>query len=161
MKWFCTAEVVATIITARIRRMTEDYVFTLSTMEGGYPHPVSGDYPHPVLMGVYPHPVSTVGVPHPSQYGAPPPPHEDRIGLPPSRTQPGYQSPHWDWLGYSSPLPSIQNSTASTRYMAGGMPLAFTQEDFLVFIFSNTNVFGFYFHYEHVTFDINQTRLRQ
>ena len=50
--------------------------------------------------------------------------------------------PHRDWLGY--PLPPLrldgvpsspierQSSIASTCYMAGGMPRAFTQGDFLL-----------------------------
>ena len=36
------------------------------------------------------------------------------------------------WLDGVPPPPIRQNSTASTCYAAGGMPLAFTQEDFLV-----------------------------
>ena len=34
--------------------------------------------------------------------------------------------------GYTPPPPIRQSSIASTCYAAGGMPLAFTQEDFLV-----------------------------
>ena len=34
------------------------------------------------------------------------------------------------WMGV--PLPERQSSTANTTYAAGGMPLALTQEDFLV-----------------------------
>ena len=41
--------------------------------------------------------------------------------------QPGLDG--WGYLGYP---PIRQNSIASTCYPAGGMPLAFTQEDFLV-----------------------------
>ena len=36
-----------------------------------------------------------------------------------------------DWMGYPLPV-RRQSSIASTCYAAGGMPLAFTQEDFLV-----------------------------
>ena len=45
--------------------------------------------------------------------------------VPPTMT--GWGTPHHDWMGYP-PITSI----ASTCYVAGGMPLAFTQEDFLV-----------------------------
>ena len=37
--------------------------------------------------------------------------------------------PHQDWMGYP---PIRQSSIASTCYAADGVPLAFTQEDFLV-----------------------------
>ena len=42
----------------------------------------------------------------------------------------GWGTPQtWDWV-----YPPRQISIASTSYAAGGVPLAFTQEDFLVFI---------------------------
>ena len=49
-----------------------------------------------------------------------PPPWPGLDGVPPTR----------DWMG--TPPSTRQSSTASTCYAAGGMPLAFTQEDFLV-----------------------------
>ena len=52
-------------------------------------------------------------------------PH-DWMGYPPT-TMTGWGTPHHDWMGYP-PLTSI----ASTCYAAAGMPLAFTQEDFLI-----------------------------
>ena len=60
-----------------------------------------------------------VGVPQ-----VPPGPSLDGGGKPPGRSGWGVP-PHHDWMG--SP-PTI----ASTCYAAGGMSLAFTQEDFLV-----------------------------
>ena len=40
-----------------------------------------------------------------------------------------------NWMGVTPPLPTHRDSSiASTCYAAGGMPLAFTQEDFLVFL---------------------------
>ena len=73
----------------------------------------------------------TWGTPH--QQGAPPrvPPRWQRgpcLGYPPAgELHPGYPPAGGPHLGYT-PL----TSTACTCYTAGGMPLAFTQEDFLV-----------------------------
>ena len=47
----------------------------------------------------------------------------------------GYNPPPPSKLG--NPLPRRQNSIASTCYSVGGMPLAFTQEDFLVALLFN------------------------
>ena len=57
-----------------------------------------------------------------------------RIGVPPSRT--GWGTPHpWSRTGWGTPLPiRRQVSIVSTCYVAGGMPLMFTQEDFLVIL---------------------------
>ena len=61
-------------------------------------------------------------------------------GVPPlARTGWGTPSQNWmgyppliqDWMGYP---PIRQSSIASTCYTAGGIPLAFTQEDFLVHV---------------------------
>ena len=83
---------------------------------GGYPiQGLGGGYPVPGL-GV-PHPRSGLGVPQCT-------PYHDWMGYPPH--------PHHDWMGYPSPTPIRQSSIASTCYTAGDMPLAFTQEDFLV-----------------------------
>ena len=56
-------------------------------------------------------------------------------GVPP-RPEMGYPPQTWDWVpprpGTRYPPQPRQISIASTCYAAGGMPLAFTQEDFLV-----------------------------
>ena len=54
--------------------------------------------------------------------------------------------PHHDWMGYPPPwLDEVPPSTSieSTCYMAGGMPLAFMQEDFLVLMFLMGNTCNF------------------
>ena len=60
-------------------------------------------------------------------------------GVPPVQDWMGYVQ---DWMGYPTPRPvRRQSSIANTCYAAGGMPLAFTQEDFLVvwpFILNHT-----------------------
>ena len=57
-------------------------------------------------------------------------PHHDWMGHPHPPTMTGWGTPHHDWMGY----PPSPTSIASTCYPAGGMPLAFTQEDFLVYV---------------------------
>ena len=123
------------IVTARIRRMTESNVFTLSTISGGgVPHhrSVGGGYPIPGLDGEgYPSQIWMVGVPQPGLDG------RGYLGYPP---RPGLDGGEHTW-GTPPPPPPIldgvppprQSSIASTCYAAGGMPLAFMQEDFLVF----------------------------
>ena len=115
------------VSTARIRRMTEGNIFSLFTPSGGeeYPCPAIGRYPNPRSgwgRGVPPScwwggvgniPSQARGYPHPDLGWAP---------------CPG-QVPGQDGGGGSSPN---QNSMVCTCYAAGGMPLAFTQEDFLV-----------------------------
>ena len=84
-------------------------------------------------------PRSFLGVPHPDQ-GVPqswqdgvPPLARSRWGTPPtSQVRMGYLCPGQD-LGPPPPPPE-QNNRASTCYATGGMPLAFTQEDCLVYI---------------------------
>ena len=107
---------------------------------GGYPMPGldgegtpsqvwMGGYPIPDLDGGYPSQVWMGGYPIPGQYGYPPPPRPGLDGVPP---WPGLDGvpPHHDWMGYP---PTIRQSIiVSTCYAAGSMPLAFTQEDFLV-----------------------------
>ena len=71
------------------------------------------------------------GTPYPARtgWGTPPRPGLDGVP-PPSRT------------GWGTPSPvGRQSSTASTCYTASSMPLAFTQEDFLVHHINNTNVY--------------------
>ena len=78
-----------------------------------------------------------MGYPSPSQdwmglshlartgWGIPPPPGLDGLHTPPSQLG----------LDGITPAPIRQSSIASTCYAAVGMPLAFTQEDFLVYLF--------------------------
>ena len=110
------------LITACIRRMTEGNVFTLSTIAGGggYPHPWSGrgGTPFSGLDGGTPIRTSEGGTP-PSRPG---------MGGPPC---PGQVS-GWGGGGGTSNW-----NIACTCYAAGSMPLAFTQEDFLVWNYSN------------------------
>ena len=114
----------------------------------GVPHPRSGGYPIQ-LMGDTPSKVWTgggtlsqiwMGIPYSrSRWGTPhlgwgtihldlgwgtPPPPGPVMGYPPGMYHP------------PPPPPPIrkQSSIASTSYVTGGMPLAFTQEDFLVYI---------------------------
>ena len=56
-----------------------------------------------------------------------------------------HQVPPWTWdrvpPGPGTGYPPGQSSTASTCYAEGGVPLAFTQEDFLVsIIFNDTSI---------------------
>ena len=98
------------VITARIRRMTEGNAFTLSTIAG-----VEGGTTIPTLVR--------------SQEGG-----RDLRGK-------GGVPPH-PWMGWGVPLSRSDpmgaggtpygNSIVCTYYAVGGMPLAFTQEDFLV-----------------------------
>ena len=70
------------------------------------------------------------------------PPVRTGWSTPPSRLD---GVPPQDWLGYppsglDGGIPSVrrQRSRVSTCYAAGGMPLAFTQEDFLVHMYFYT-----------------------
>ena len=124
--------------------------------DGGYPIPgPDRGYPIPGLDGErVPHSADG-GYPHPKsgQGGYPGvPPIQDWMGYPCLRLD-GYPSPIQDWMGYpqtgwdtalsktgwGTPSPSKTGwgtpppiSKASSCYSAGGVPLAFTQEDFLV-----------------------------
>ena len=86
------------------------------------------------------------------------PPHQDWIGYPPPSGLDGDTPcldwmgvlPNWDWMGYPhqdwmgkppSPIKTAwgyprQEIRRQSSYAAGGMPLAVTQEDFLVCPFS-------------------------
>ena len=92
----------------------------------GVPYPADGGYPIQLMGGT---PSSWWGVPHPAGGGVPQPAdggypgrYTPLAGVPPTR---------------GTTPPPHQSSIACTCYAAGGMPLAFTQEDFLVyFIFT-------------------------
>ena len=73
--------------------------------------------------------------------GVTPPTHPRLDGVPPHAELDGIPPPIQDWMGYPSPrLEGVppptptrrQISKESTCYAPGDMPLAFTQEDFLV-----------------------------
>ena len=106
----------------------------------GYPHPPDGvslirtgwgyppvrtgwDTPHSEWMGVPPPPQSGLDGDNPPSWlnGSTPSPRQDWMrGI-----------PHQNWMGV--PPVRRQSSRVNTCYAAGGMPLAFTQEEFLVF----------------------------
>ena len=128
------------IFTARVRSTREGNIYTWECLSvhyrwgegvpcprsGGVPHLRSGGYPIPGLGGT-PSQVWTGGYPIPGLDGGgttgAPLPWLD--GVP----------PHHDWMGYPPPWQDwIPPSIASTCYAVGGMLLAFTQEDFLVWI---------------------------
>ena len=113
----------------------------------GYPFPRSrqGDTLFPDPGRRYPFPGLGGGVP-PFQVQVGVPPSQVWIGGSPSQGIPSHQQdgvptcprldgvpPVQDWMGYHTPI-RRQSSIASTSYVAGGMPLAFMQEDFLVSI---------------------------
>ena len=120
---------------------------------GGYPIPgVDRGYPIPGLEGGNPHPRSewgTLDTPWSRLDGVPlvkpgwvpplsktewdnsPPPRLDGLPPPQPRSMTGWGTPHSRLDGVPSSI-RRQISKASTCYAAGGAPLAFTQEDFLV-----------------------------
>ena len=125
--------------------MGEGNIFNLSTLARGYPIPGlwggGGGVPHPRFGGL-PCPRS-VGVPHPqSGWGGTP----SQVWMGGTLSQVwvggGVLCPRSGWLGGTPPPPELvgvpppppirQSSIASTCYGAGSVPLAFTQEDFLV-----------------------------
>ena len=93
---------------------------------GGYLILLTGGTPSKIRMG-YP-PCSRLDVVPPSRTGWGTLLSRTGWGTPPSKTGWGkYLPPVQDWMGYPPPV-----SKASTCYAAGGVPLPFTQEDFLV-----------------------------
>ena len=109
------------------RRYCFQFVCQFTSRGGGTPSQVwPGGYPIPGLAGG--------GTAPDLGRGTPPRPG---MGYPPG---PGTGYPPWAWdgvpppprhgTGYPPPPPTWD--IASTCYVAGGMPLAFTQEDFLV-----------------------------
>ena len=124
--------------------MTEGNIFSLFTPGGVYPIVPNWGVPYPSQPG-YPHPsIWLTGVPPSSWWGTPIWP----MGGISSSWWMGGGTPHWDWMGvppwglggvlptvrtgWGYPPVRIQSSRASTCYVADGLPLAFTQEDFLV-----------------------------
>ena len=100
-----------------------------------YPHPRSGWYPGipPSRLGWK----GTLGYPSPAQdlMGYPHQdwmvyPHPGQDGVPPSPSRTGWGIPQ-GLDGVPTPV-RRQSSIASTCYVVRSMPLAFTQEDFLV-----------------------------
>ena len=89
---------------------------------GAVPHQANGGYCHLAYGGTL-----DGGTPHWDWMGYPPL-IGTGCGYPPLRLDGG--NPHQDWMGVS-PI-RRQSSRVSTCYAVGGMPLAFTQEDFLV-----------------------------
>ena len=126
----------------------------------GRGYPITGGYPGQVFMVEgylgYPSARPGHGTPSPPWDGVPPiiktwlgyPPPWDGLPPPPPPSRLNQGTPHhqdlarvpsaWDGVpptpdvGWGTP-PTRQSSIASTCYAAGGMPLAFTHEDFLVF----------------------------
>ena len=137
------------VFTDRVRSTRGGYIFSLfvcSHLGGGgtrgapppLPHPaphldldggVQRPAPHLDLDGGHPAPAPPPG----PGGGRPTPPHP----TPPWQAPPpgpGWGAPHpptWTWMGGCPPTPH-RNNIACTCYAAVGMPLAFTQEDFLV-----------------------------
>ena len=128
MRWLIKP--VLYIITARIRRMGEGTVFSLFVSPhlggGGTPVRSGGGYPIPGLVGVPPGPGMGYPLPDLGQ-GTPPGPGTGYLPWTWDRVPPG--------PGTGDRVPP---SIASTCYAAGGMPLAFTQEDFLVILLFST-----------------------
>ena len=99
---------------------------------GGHPIPglAGGGTPSQVWLGGVPHPRSGWGYPPTTRsgWGTPPDlglgtPQDLGLGTPPDM---GLGTP---------PPPGPGTGIASTCYAAGGMPLAFTQEDFLIIVY--------------------------
>ena len=99
---------------------------TLSQVQGGMPQGT----PIQDWMGYPPGPDLGWGTPNPELDGVSPW-SRPGMGYPQSRTGWGTPPPIQDWMGTPHPI-RRQSSIANTRYVAGGMPLEFTQEDFLV-----------------------------
>ena len=99
--------------------------------QGGYRIPGTspgGGYPIQLMEVPIPGLDGGGGVSHPADGGVP---HPRSTSVPPWKGLDGVRlQPESDGV---HPPPIRQNSIASTCCTAGGMPLAFTQEDFLVF----------------------------
>ena len=124
------------IFTSRIQRTGKGNIFTLYVSpnldrgEGIPSQVVGGGYPITGLEGGTSSQVWTGGTPSQVWMGEYPIPGLDGGGYP---RVPGLDRvpPTQDWMGYPPP-PIRQSRIERTCYAAGGMPLAFTQEDFLV-----------------------------
>ena len=109
---------------------------------GGLPHPLTGGTPFPGLRRGYPiHWIGGYPLPSSRWGGGGYPIHWWRgipfpgpgRGCPPSRSRQGgtrVTPPTWTWTG-GGVYPD-RSRIACTCYAAGGVPLAFTQEDFIV-----------------------------
>ena len=129
-KWALSVSCI--VFTARIRRMGEGNIFSLSTLAGrGVPHPRSrwgGGVPHP-RSGWWGYPVPGLG------WGGGTPSQVWMVGggYPvPGLDSGGGGNPSQVWMVGEVTHPIRHSSIVSTCYTAGGVPLAFTQEDFLV-----------------------------
>ena len=122
---------------------------------GGTPSQIwTGGYPIPDLDRGGTIPGLDRGVPHPRSGGRYPrtgwgtpqsktgwgTPTQDWIGYPPLGLD-GVPPPIQVWMGYGYPV-RRQSSLASTCYTKGSMPLAFMQEDFLVWFMLSFGVKG-------------------
>ena len=143
----CWYRVSNRFFTDRVHSTRRDVMFSVCPHlggGGGYPGQVQmGDtsipgwgYPHPALDREVPQPGSDGGTPARSIMGG----TLARSGLrvPQGTPRPGMGDPTWQGYppGIGTPnmgTPSVQDNRWSTWYAAVGMPLAFTQEDFLVF----------------------------
>ena len=83
---------------------------------GGYPHPADGHTLSQLQDGGYP--IQLMGVPYPRTWD----------GIPPSKIWDGVPHRPGTWDGVSPPVPNQDTEQHSEH-----LPLAFTQEDFLVF----------------------------
>ena len=126
------------LITARVRSTTGGYVFIGVSVNTGVPWPGQDKYTHKYTLardGVSPHPgmgyppsqVQRWGRGYPSQWWGTPCPEI------------GYPLPPLSRDGVPPPLQGYDNRL-STWYAAGGMPLAFTQEDCLMFVFACASI---------------------
>ena len=98
---------------------------------GGTP---SGQQGYPIWpMGERGTPSGQQGVPYPADWGYPHLANGDTPWLPLGLDGPGVPPPPTSGMdeGTSPPLSGRQSSRVSTCYAAGGMPFAFTHEDFL------------------------------
>ena len=117
--------------------------YPIPGLDRGVLHPADGGgegYPIPGLDGGY-RILLMGGYPHQRLDEVPPPQSKSKWGnsrlsrtgwgpIPWVKEWLGYPPLIEDWMGY--PPPISQSSIASTCFAADGMPLAFTQEDFLV-----------------------------
>ena len=117
-------------------------------LDGGTPIGTGWGYPYWDWMG---YPMSQMGCPPPIRSGwgtlhqdwraGGGYPHQDRMEFLP---------PCWNWMGLPPPIRRL-SSKVSNCYAVGGMPLAFTQEDFHVWI--NEIICTFFKKYRNSRFE--------